>query len=392
MRVLLVIMILLLPIAWSPSCCDAVPEVEDFVPLGLHYVLDEDHVLHYVNDGTPWKLSYFILVAFGRDQAGRIVIYEGRLPFTGESPFRPRIHLDPRFGLGTTYFVSETVFGGNMYYYPDGFGPFPFPTVLSRGTKGSWQTLAYDRANRTWIHVVEARDFSLYMVCRGEGHTFWISPMEGPWQVHGAYSKVPDYDLWVGFWDHGAFNATLRVKGLELEFSGYFLFDRAIHRMAFGRSSRPPGSPLTFSCLTVAGENFRVFVSMSKNPSPLRLLPMERQMKIVHGDKVYYTSTFELLDLGNPLQPRAFILKGKFEGGEILLRGNVIATTPQSGWVVERGAWWDRRGTATWGRAFILWSGRLEVDGKTYILSGCGFGEFRRFLPSNLFKIPSFSN
>ncbi len=390
MRIAIIILILLLPIAWSPSCCDAVPEVEDFVPLGLHYVLDDNNVLHYVQDGTPWRLSCFILVAQGRDGMGRIVAYEGRLPFTGEGPFRPRLHLDPHLGLGTTYYVSRTLFGGNLYYFPEGWGTIPFPTVLSKGTGGSWQCIAYDRANRTWIHVVEARDFSLYMVCRAEDHTFWISSMDGPWQVHGVLSRVPDYDLWVGFWDHGLFNATLRLAGREIEFSGFFVFDRAIHRLALGIRGRSSGLPLAFSCMIIKGDDFRIFVSMAKDPSPLHLLPMEKQMKIIVDDEVFYTSSFELIDFGNPLQPSAFILIGSFHGGKIWLKGHVVAITPQNGWTVERGSWWDRGARCTWGRAYVRWSGYLIIHGRTVYLNGYGIGEFTRFSPSYFSKITPF--
>ena len=44
------------------------------------------------------------------------------------------------------------------------------------------------------------------------------------------------------------------------------------------------------------------------------------------------------------------------------------------------GAWWDKNGKHTWGRAFIKWNGTITLHGETInIDDALGVGEFTRF-------------
>ena len=73
-----------------------VPEIGDFVPIGVVYELGEDGSLGYTPD-PAWVQSCFILVAAGRTEEGVPFLFQGRLPFEGA--FAPKIYLG---GAGTS--------------------------------------------------------------------------------------------------------------------------------------------------------------------------------------------------------------------------------------------------------------------------------------------------
>ncbi len=367
------------------------PAVEDFVPLGITYQLGEDGLLTYTPD-SRWKQSCFILVAIGWTADGRhTLMYQGRLPFTGEGAFKPRICVDGE------YVRDVPRFGGGMYYCPNGTLGYPYPTVYVKGDNGYVETISYDERGRRWFHAIRpprpSEDLlELEFVGQAIGVPFWMGPMEGPYIVHGAYSNVKDVDIWGGFWVSGTFEANLTLPGQgKMAFRGYFIFDRAVHRVCYSRSAsrvgpvrRPAGSVLAFSCLAIFHEDFIIMISHSDNPTPTEFPKFQHQGRInlVSMGLSYVFNNFTLTDAGNPLQPESFHLHGPFENGYVDLEGEVISYWPPGGWHVNRGTWWDLRGRFTWGRAFIKWTGTLEVGGEVInITDAIGVGEFTRFSP-----------
>ena len=383
------------PITEGPNTyITRVPTVRDFVPIGITYELSENGLLTYVPD-DGWKLSCFILVAVGwTEDEQHMLFYQGRLPFTGEGIFRPRIYVDGE------YVRSVPRFRGGMFYDEDGTPELPYPTVSVRGEGGYVETLAYDEVRQRWFHAIKppagsAPDaLALEFVGQAVGTPFWMGPMEGPYIVHGAYSNIRDVDIWGGFWVPGTFKANLTLPGCgKLAFEGFFLFDRAVHRV-YGRHKAseagpvrsPAGAVLAFSCLVVFHEEFCIMVAHSENPTPADFPRFEHQGRINlwAGDASHTFNNFTLISMGDPLQPSSFHLYGPFEQGYVDLRGEVVAYWPPNGWRVNRGTWWDPRGRFTWGRALISWSGTVRVGDEVMEVSGAmGVGEFTRFLPGS---------
>lgn len=76
---------------------------KDFVPLDIVYKLVEGNVLVYKSDDPAWGLSCFILVAMGNTSDGHFIVYQGRLPFTGQAPHTVRISIDGEYFLGPKF-------------------------------------------------------------------------------------------------------------------------------------------------------------------------------------------------------------------------------------------------------------------------------------------------
>ena len=366
-----------------------IPSISDFVPIGVTYELHDDGLLTYTDDPC-WKQSCFILVAIGWTEDGKhTLMYQGRLPFTSEGSFRPRICIDGN------YLTNVPVFGGGMYYSPNGILGCPYPTVYVRGSRGYIETLSYDVENQRWIHIikheVDERKPKLEFVGKALGLPFWMGPMEGPYIVHGAYSKVKDIDIWGGFWVSGTFKANITLSGGQrLSFRGFFLFDRAIHRIYYGASASkagtirgPTGGVLAFSCMVIFHNDFIIMISHSDNPTPADFPKFQHQGRInfISVGESYIFNNFTLTDLGpNPLQPSGFHLQGTFEGGYVDLMGKVYAYWPPKGWGVIKGTWWDLEGRHCWGRAFVKWNGTIKLGDKVInVTNAVGIGEFTRY-------------
>ncbi len=370
------------------------PTAQDFVPIGVTYELGEDGRLTYLPD-PRWKQSCFILVAVGwTEDRQHMLFYQGRLPFTGEGGFRPRICVDGQ------YVLTVPRFGGGMYYDPDGTPGRPYPTVYVGGEGGYVETISYDVEGQRWFHTIEPPPGSapdalrLELIGQALGVPFWMGPMEGPYIVHGAYSNVEDVDIWGGFWVSGTFRANLTLPGQgTLTFEGHFLFDRATHRVCYGPSAAQAGpirgstgAVLAFSCIVVFHEEFYIMISHSDNPSPAHFPRFQHQgrINIVSRGLSSTFNDFTLISTGNPLQPSGFRLYGPFEGGYVDLTGEAVAYWPPSGWHVNKGTWWDPEGRFTWGRALIRWTGTVRLGDEVVQVSGAmGVGEFTRFMPGS---------
>jgi len=362
------------------------PDAGDFVALGVTYELGSDGLLTYTDD-PMWKQSCFILVAVGWTEDGQhTLFYQGRLPFTGEGSFRPRVRVDGE------YLRDVPTFGGGMYYRPNGVPEegLPYPTVYVKGQGGYVEGLSYDVEGRRWIHIIrppagtpEGEGLKLYLVGQALGVPFWMGPMEGPYIVHGAYSGAKDIDIWGGFWvSGGTFEANLTVPGEgTYTFKGHFLFDRAVHRIYYGAQG-PKGSVLAFSCMGIFHDEFYIMISHSDNPTPTDFPKFQHQGRInFPGLGLSFTfNDFTLESLGdNPLQPDGFRLYGPFENGYVDLKGDVVAYWPPKGWGVNTGTWWDSDAKHTWGRALIKWTGTVRLGDKVIEVSDAmSVGEFTR--------------
>ncbi|HDI01422.1 MAG TPA: hypothetical protein ENF78_03240 [Candidatus Bathyarchaeota archaeon] len=373
------------------------PTVDDLVPIGITYELTSSGLLTYTPD-PKWKQSCFILVAVGWTEDGQhMLFYQGRLPFTGEGSFRPRICIDGE------YLTTVPTFSGGMYYRPDGVPEvgLPYPTVYVRGQGGYTEGISYDEEGRRWIHVIrppagtpKGEGLELYFVGQALGVPFWMGPMEGPYIVHGAYSRVKDIDIWGGFWVSGTFEADLTVPGGgSYTFRGHFLFDRAAHRIYYGQSVSETGpirgltgGVLAFSCMVIFHDEFYIMISHSDNPTPADFPKFQHQGRInFPGQGLSFTfNGFTLESFGNPLQPDGFRLYGPFEDGYVDLEGQVVAYWPPKGWHVNTGTWWDPGAKHTWGRALINWTGTVSLGDEVIEVSGAmGVGEFTRCVSSS---------
>lgn len=364
-----------------------IPSEKDLVPIGITYKIDNNGLVTYTSDPL-WKQSCFILVAIGwtKDKKHEL-LYQGRLPFTTEGKFRPRICIDGQ------YLKNVPIFGGGLYYSPNGISGYPYPTIYVRGSKEFLETLSYDVENQRLIHVIcdsKGKKF-LEFIGQALGIPFWIGSMEGPYIVHGAYSKIKDIDIWGGFWISGTFKANLTIPGRKtLSFKGFFLFDRAIHRVYYctsayqtGSVCGPTGSVLAFSCMGIFHPDFIIMISHSDNPTPADFPKFQHQGRInfISTGKSYVFNDFTLVSLGsNPLQPTGFHLYGSFENGYIDLWGNVTSYWPPKGWSIVKGTWWNSNGLYCWGRAFTKWVGVIKIGDKVInITDAVGIGEFTRY-------------
>jgi len=360
-----------------------IPEVEDFVPIGVTYVETEDHVLEYVPDDPNWVQSCFIIVAIGESPDGEhTLLYQGRLPLTCvpcfeealPGAFRIRLYIDGKWYYPVT-------FVGPMYY--DGEGrQFEHPTVYNYDTTGKYiQTLSYNRERREWIHIIrplEGEGFRLEMHGYARS-TFWMGKMEGPYIVHGAYHNCENIDIWGGFWDVGITTITVEMPDLgSYTFNGTFLFDRAIHRSYPGIGR---GAVLSFSCMFIHQDEFDIMLAHSVNPTPKDFPEFQHQAKICFPDRGewYPLIEFNLTDSGG-LQPEKFYLTGTFEAGTVNLTGEVFEFWPTR-WGIQKGTWWNHNGKHAWGRAFIRWTGTVTINGETIVVDAVGVGEFTRFQP-----------
>jgi len=373
------------------------PSVEDFIPIGVTYELDSNGLLRYTSD-PAWKQSCFILVAIGWTKDGNhTLFYQGRLPFTSEGGFRPRICIDGE------YLQNLPIFKGGMYYRPNGVPEegLPYPTVYVRSPSGYVEGLSYDVEGGRWIHIIrppsgvsKEKSLKLYLVGKALGVPFWMGPMEGPYIVHGAYSKVKDIDIWGGFWVSGTFEANLTAPGKgTYTFYGHFIFDRAIHRIYYRGSASgtgpmrgPTGGVLAFSCIIIFHEDFYIMIAHSDNPTPADFPKFQHQGRInfPHRNASFTFNEFTLESLGNPLQPDGFKLYGPFENGYVNLTGHVVAYWPPKGWYVITGTWWDPQAKHDWGRAFISWEGTIKLGDETINVSNAmSVGEFTRVVSSS---------
>jgi len=351
-----------------------IPTIEDFVPIGVVYGLADDGTLSYIPD-PAWVQSCFILVAVGRTGEGRPFLFQGRLPFTGEGAFSPKIFLGGRWHLLST-------FRGPLYYEESGGKATVYQFDAARRHR---QSLTYDPEERTWTYRIAplaGQGVRFELVGRALGTTFWMGKFSGPYIVHGAYTGVEGLDVWGGFWDIGTFRAELGIPGRgSLSARGHFLFDRATHRIEpYGGPGRR-GRVVSFSCLYLFQDGLFLTLAHSENPSPLEPpVPFQHQARIAfpgEGES-FVLEEFTFSDDGG-LQPSAFRLEGEFDGGRVELVGEVLLHFPAR-WGVSVGSWWDPEAEHVWGRAVIRWRGTVVWDGREIPVDATGWGEFTRFL------------
>mgnify|MGYP000645612849 CR=1 FL=1 len=194
-----------------------VPTVWDFVPVGTVFVRTKSGYLAYPRGDTRWKLSCFIVVAMGQTEDGRVFVYQGRLPLMPEeAPLRPKLY------LGGRWLTPRIVFAGPLYF--DEGERFGLPTVYQYDLSGEYmQYLSYDEGRRLWIHAIRSLrsgETLLEIRARAVGVPMWLGEWNGSFPVHGVYPRAKDFDLWGGFWDVGAMNATVSVGGRTYRVKG----------------------------------------------------------------------------------------------------------------------------------------------------------------------------
>ena len=349
-----------------------VPEIGDFVPIGVVYELGDDGSLSYTPD-PAWVQSCFILVAVGRTEEGKPFLFQGRLPFEGA--FAPKVYLGGRWHLLPT-------FRRPLYYEASGGKATVYQFDTARRHR---QSLTYDPTERTWTYRIEPLaegGLRFELVGQALGTTFWMGKFSGPYIVHGVYTGTESFDVWGGFWDIGTFEAELRVPGRRsLSAHGHFLFDRATHRIEPYRGLRSRGHVVAFSCFYLFQDGFFLTLSHSENPSPLvPPVPFQHQARInFPGEgKSFVLEEFTFSDDGG-LQPGTFRLEGKFAEGTVDLVGEALLHFPAR-WGPAVGAWWDPEAEHVWGRAVIRWRGTVTWNGREIPVDATGWGEFTRFL------------
>ena len=351
-----------------------VPSPSDFVPLGITYVRSRNGYIAYPSNEPRWKLSCFIYVAYGESEEGDVFVYHGRLPFTGESPHKPRIWLNGRW----------------IYPFPTFYPPMYYDEkrvmVYNYDASHSYiQTLTYDPEKRLWIHEikpVKGDGLRLRIVGRAMGKTFWMGRWDGPFIVHGVTFNKKDIDIWGGFWDIGEMTAELILDGRRYTFKGSFLFDRASHLTYYYDSARDggAGAPLEFSCFYLCQDDFCLAVAHTDNPSPFDppANPQHQaRLNLFKENRSYPLTEFTLWDDGG-IQPKTLYLVGRFEGGEIRIVGEPINYWPDR-WKVSRGTWWNPEAYRAWGRATIYWTGNVTINGEVIEVDAYGIGEFTRY-------------
>ncbi len=359
-----------------------IPTRWDFVPLGTVFVLSNRGYLAYPGNDLGWKLSCFIIIAWGHGE-NEWFAYQGRLPLIAwEGVFRPRVF------LGSEWRVLDMVFAGPLYY-DDGSGVFKYPTVYEYDLSGKFmEYITYIPFNRTWIHgIVDTQNNKTILLIRAHaiGTPMWLGTWNKTYLVHGVYSDSRGLDLWAGFWDFGLATIELSVDGRHLEYKGVFVFDRASHHVYdVGDLHERLGLPLAFSCMVIYQEGLNIMVSMSTNPSPWDPgYPFEHQLRVnlLDENKTIDTVNFTLIDDGL-VQPRTFTIYGVFDNGYINITGHVLVYWPPM-WPRGHRTWWDSRCEYSWGRAFTQWTGELVVDGKTIEINALGAGEYTRYNPTS---------
>jgi len=356
------------PLTESNSNIRDIPTVHDFVPIGVVHMETENHILKNLPD-RKWGLQCFIFVGEGKTSDGEHTLrFQGRAPIEGS--MQHRIYLDGRW-----YLLPET---RAPMYFDDEKRIFSYPTVYTLGE--TFTSISYDEEGRRWIFKIENPKHGIILEIEGKarGIPFWMGKPEGPYIIHGACLNKRDVDTWGGFWDLGTFEANLTIPGNNYTFYGNFLFDRAYHRTYY----LPGGAALAdFSCMHIYNNDFDLALSHSINPSPIHTpVSFQHQARLnFPGRREDFTfDNFEFSDSGG-LQPDKFYLTGTYEGGEVNLTGIVYEFWPKN-WRVGTGAWWDKNGKHTWGRAFMKWTGTITLHGETInIDDALGVGEFTRF-------------
>ncbi len=362
------------------SGIEDIPTLHDFVPLGAVYEETEDHRLIYTDD-PKWRLSCFILVAIGKTNNGDTILFQGRLPFSGEGGGRDIIFINGKWH-------SPWGFYGPMYY-DDEKRIYPYPTVYTKGLYSNGEecigSISYNEQEREWIYKVTplSGEGIIFELCaKARATPFWMGKQEGPYIIHGAIFNKEDIDIWGGFWEIGEFEGKLTVPNYgDYSFNGSFLFDRATHRVYYTESAfDAAGAPLSFSCLYMSQEDLDITISMSENPSPIQTpVPFQHQGRInfITKGKDFTFDKFQFSDSGG-LQPNKYYLTGEYEGGEVNLTGEVFKFWPEN-WGINNGTWWDLEAKRTWGRAFVNWKGTVTLDNETISVDALGVGEITRF-------------
>ncbi len=354
------------------------PTPWDFIPIGTVFALSDKGYLVYPRNDPKWKLSCFIIIAVGKDSYGRYFAYQGRLPLAPwEGRFRPRIFINGE------WHVLDIVFAGPLYY--DDGKLFNYPTVYQYDTSGNiLQYITYVPDNRTWIHkIIDLEDNRALLSINAHviSAPMWIGEWNSSYIIHGIYAETRDADLWSGFWDICEMEAKLYYMGSIHMYQGFFIFDRASHRVYLsGSAYNVFGPPLSFSCMVIYQDGLNIMISSSVNPSPWNPgYPTEHQIRIYIQDKelTIDITNFQLYDDGS-IQPSKFILYGEFEDGYINLTGEVISYWPTR-WIRGHGTWWDKDGVYAWGRAFIHWTGVIVYNDLRIDVNAIGAGEFTRY-------------
>ncbi len=356
-----------------------IPSTWDFVPIGTVFVLSDRGYLAYPSNDLGWKLSCFIIIAWGKSGDGEWFAYQGRLPLAPwEGVFRPRIFVKGK------WHVLDIVFAGPLYYDNGSRGLFKYPTVYEYDLSGKFmEYLTYIPSNRTWIHgIIDVSKNKTLLLIRahGIGIPMWLGVWNESYLVHGVYSKRKGLDLWAGFWDVGLMTVRVNMGGFNKEYHGVFVFDRASHHVyGLEKAFKDTGAPLSFSCMVIYQDKLVIMVTSTVNPSPWNPdKPFEYQLRINLLDRNITIDAvdFHLEDDGS-LQPKVFKLWGYFKNGYFNLTGHVIAYWP-SKWPKGHRTWWSNNTVYSWGRAFTKWTGIIVYKNNTIHVNAIGVGEYTR--------------
>ncbi len=361
---------------------DRLPTTWDLLPIGVAYVKSKHGYLAYPSNDLGWKLSCYILVAYGENSNSSTMIYQGRIVFTGESP------MVPRFCIDNNWLYPFPKFYGPMYYEKNS----TFATIYNYDLPHEYmQILTFYPKNRTYIHKIFPLNHNypyLKMVCHAKGVPFWMGEWNSSMIIHGVVYNVKDLDLWGGYWEMGDMNVVLALNENEIyKYNGWFLFDKAMHHTYYYNSTKifsnesivnVRGAPLSFSCCGINQDDlFNIMLASDTNPSPLDV-PLQHQARInLLQYNESYPLNFSFEDNGG-LQPSRFYFNATYPKGNIHLIGDAIGYYPPDGWKGTKGTWWNPSVYRVWGRAFIHWQGTITYNDKIINVDCIGIGEFTR--------------
>lgn len=351
----------------SNSWMTDIPTLEDEYPFGITLERKGD----IVDAKPPFKgvcgielgNGLFIYGIGKTDDKRHTLIFMGgiKIPVRGGMSvwldgkwYRPGYSLPFRYDEGEKYPAPMI--------YTDPSGPFILSTT-------------YHYPEPKWTYQVRSRDgrHSLVIDMRTRGIPFWLGKPTGPYVVFGiGHPDAPDtYNVWGGFIWFGSFVAELKMPEVgELTFKGWGVKDREYHRYA-GPNPRRGHHPASYTAIAISqgdGE-FDLIAYESIHPLTGKVWCRSGRLNFPKQGLNFTFDDYEYRDDGT-VNPKSYSIKGKFERGEVDLKGEVEFWR---GNVRERVGW---RGSFIW--PYIRWRGTITLDGRVIKVDALGLAELSR--------------
>ncbi len=260
------------------------------------------------------------------------------------------------------------------FYYDDG-KKYPAPTIYTDPSGPFILSTTYHYPKPRWTYQVCSRDrrHSLVIDMRTRGIPFWLGKPTGPYVVFGiGHPDAPDtYNVWGGFIWFGSFTAKLKMPEVgELTFKGWGVKDREYHRWA-GPNPRRGHHPASYTAIAISQNDgeFDLIIYESFHPLTKEVWTHSGRLNFPKRGLNFAFDDYEYRDDGT-VSPKSYWLKGKFEGGEVDLKGQIEFTREH---VWERGSW---RGSFVW--PYIRWKGTIMVNGEKIEVDTLGLAELSR--------------